>query len=227
MGFNFIAGHISEVMDHEAAGRTERALRDRFGDALPLAVPGEVFCMPDELGWSWWSGLQSFAEETLGAEGSRHIRAVDACHAVYLDIDAERALIRFADEPEPEDPPTSQHVGGNWWYRLLALFGRGPYAAPEAIGRAMLTQMILDYGAREGERGALQVGGLRGLMAELDKLLGFLGTEVHEDAVQALLRTYTDDDARVDDDPHIQCLCHAWLTGHLAVERGWPLWLMK
>jgi hypothetical protein len=44
--------------------------------------------------------------------------------------------------------------------------------------------------------------------------------------VESTLQQYSADD-RVDDDGHVQCLCHAWLTATRAVQMRAPLWLVK
>ncbi|MBS0191508.1 MAG: hypothetical protein U0573_10625 [Phycisphaerales bacterium] len=66
-----------------------------------------------------------------------------------------------------------------------------------------------------------------GVLAEANQLLDKLGTPANPDAVNALLRPYTQDDARCDDDPHIQCLCHLWLTATHALEHRQPMWCIK
>ncbi len=88
-----------------------------------------------------------------------------------------------------------------------------------------MAAMVDAYGAREGECGALQVGNLRALCDELDALLEVVQLPQSVEALTSTIESYEND--RPDDDPHIQGLCHAWITARFALENRTPLWLVK
>lgn len=225
MGFNFQVGHPRDVFEDEHAALVERDLVQRFGDRV--GTPESHFCLDDELGWPWWRDLQNLAAETL--ENADHIHAVDAWMGVYLDHDRdERVLIWPDGEPEEaEDPRPVRVIQRSWFQRLLTRLGLSRDGAALSMAESMLNDMIKANGPREGENGALQVGNLRRLKAELDALLESLGVDPTTEAVEATRMVYSEDDDRVDDDPAIQCLCHAWLTADRALRQGAPMWLLK
>lgn len=232
MGFNLRSCHGQDLFE-EDAGLYERVLRDRFGPSLRLGVPGSSMELPDEMGWSWWSELQGFAESRLGRDGSRYIRAVHAWHAVCVDADVERELLwpRGGQAESPDGPTVltaSVSRPQSFWGRLKSLFVKAP-ATQEidaAVKRAM-DEMVTKYAPRPEERNGLEVTSLRGVMSEAKALLESLSITPDDDAVRARWNVYLQDDARCDDDVHIQCLRHLWLTGNHALAHGQPMWLVK
>jgi hypothetical protein len=233
MGFNFQTGHPHDVLRN--GDEVCRLLKSTFGDDIPLGMPGERFMFhADELAWSWWGELQDFALRELGESGSLQIRGVDAWEGVYLDADIDRELLKLPRQ-EPKAEPILRLIAhttpDSFITRVRRIFGLAPKAGSEDAQRdqliAMATEMVKQMGPREGERGTLQVGNLRKLIEELESLLAKLNVEATEAAVEALRRSYADEDERVDADGHIQCLCHAWLTATYAREHRAPLWLIK
>lgn len=232
MGFNLRSGHAEEIFEEDAE-LYEQSLRERFGSSLPLGNPGNLMELRDEMGWSWWSELQQFAESRLGREESRHIRAVHAWHAVCVDAEVERELLW----PRGRQPAS---IGGatvltasagqaqSLWSRVKALFvkPRAPQEMDATLKRAM-DDMITKCTPRPEERDALEVTSLRGVVSEAKALLENLSITPNDEAVHGVWRIYLEDDARCDDDVHIQCLCHLWLTGNHALAHGQPMWLVK
>lgn len=231
MGISFIVAHPTDMFGVGIASRVVHLLRCACGADVPLGTQGVDFCLPDEMGWSWWSSLQTFAREKLGPSGSRQIAAVDAWQAAYVDADIDRVVLWLEGKRSVDQGSftleSRPNVGGSLIDRLLRRLRlrKKPALSPELD--AVVRQMVEDYGARPGERNAFQVGNLRRLMGELDALLATIGVRQTKDAVQALRRTYSESDDRCDDDPEIQCLCHAWLSASYALEVGAPLWLVK
>jgi hypothetical protein len=227
MGFNLQSGHHSEVYDGEFGEKVASALRQQLGPDIPLGAPGNLFCHGDQMGWSWWSELQSLAGERLGEAKSRCIRAVDAWNGVYVDSQLERALV-YPDGEEPP-PPRPMRVkasgGGSFWTRLKRRLGMQPQL-PAGVEEAM-QQMRIAYGAREGEGHALQISSLRGVLAEADALLRAMDVDPSREPVEALLDSYIKSPDKFDDDPGIQCLCHLWLTATHSLEHRQPMWLIK
>jgi hypothetical protein len=112
--------------------------------------------------------------------------------------------------------------------RLLEVIGvrrRAPVIPPGVEG--MMREMIKAFGTRESDAGGLQVAGLEAVFGEAEVLLSRIGCERTELAVNDLYRSYSESNERVDEDPHVQCLCHLWLTARHALERGRPMWLVK
>ena len=225
MGFNFRAGHPEDAVGD--AGAVVALVTARFGPHVPLGTPGDLFVLPDEIAWSWWSELQAFSASSLGEAKSTQIRATDAWYAVYLDVDVERDVLRSgADGVDPplavaDAPPTG------FLSRLARALGLAKNRTdPQAAAHAAMQQMVERYGARAGESNGLQVGNLRKLIEELDALVRVVGAEPTPAAVESLRESYAPDD-RADADGHVQCLCHAWLTAKHALETRSPLWLVK
>ncbi|MFU8829517.1 MAG: hypothetical protein ACNA8P_08805, partial [Phycisphaerales bacterium] len=117
-------------------------------------------------------------------------------------------------------------IGAPLWKSLLRRLRlmKPPQTSDEVA--AVLQDMIEAYGTRRGERGAVQIGNLRGLVCELSDLLRLLEINADRESVEAARVAFHSDD-RCDDDPEIQCLCHAWLTADFALRNGCPLWLIK
>lgn len=232
MGINFRSGHPTDVYEAEMASRVARMLVEHAGAKAPLGTPGESFSLPDEMGWSWWRSLQEHAANQLGSSGAPQIQATDAWNAAYVDANITR-LVLWPDGPPRAagSAPQFQAVvtsKPSLLERLRGFVGLGSaqHAPPPGLQAAM-DQMFAELGPRAGEHGSLQVGNLRALMMELNQLLGRLGVEPNQASVHALLDTYAKSDDRIDDDPEIQCLCHAWLTATHALARRSPLWLIK
>ena len=231
MGINFPAGHPRDVFTHDYADKVVRQFRQSFVTDVPLGTPGRCFCLEDEMGWSWWSCMQRFAAEKLGASGARQIAAVDAWLGVYLDTDVERVILWPEGMPAPGEADEPKLVGniasgGSWISRILRRLGRRDPGLPTKP-EAAIREMMAAHGARPGERRALQVGNLRVLTTELAAVLEAIGVDRTEAAVDALRRSYAQCEDRVDDDPEIQCLCHARLTASHAAAQRVPLWLVK
>lgn len=215
MGFNFQAGHPTGVFGAEEGQRIARQLSERFGASVPLGSGQETFCLPDELGWSWWSDLQKLARKKLGAKKCPQILAADAWSAVYIDAKVDRELLR------PDAPAEKKKPAPRW-----ELATGDPSELPASL-RSALDDMVKKLGARSDEEGGLQVGNLPLLFQELTALLQKLGTEPSESAVTKLMKSYSEDDDRIDSDTEIQCLCHAWLTAKHALDHHVPMWLVK
>ncbi|MEZ6235181.1 MAG: hypothetical protein R3B68_13415 [Phycisphaerales bacterium] len=230
MGFNFQSGHPIDLYGPEDGTKVMALLQERFGADVPLGSPGDLFVLRNELAWSWCSDLARFAGDELGEEGSQQIRGVDAWNGVYVDAAVRREVLWPGDpksESTPSEPQMVASGGGSIVSRVLGLFGiRRKQEVPPEL-RLALDEMVRAYGAREGESGALQVGNLVALIAEFERLLEHLGTPPTEESVSRLAESYAADDARCDDDGHIQCLCHAWLTAKHALDSRAPLWLLK
>lgn len=231
MGFNFVAGHPSTVLGE--GHPLEAMLIARFGRDVPIGSPGDDFCLQDELAWSWWSELQTFVLSQLGPNGSTHLRAVDAWSGAYLDLNVSREVLWMpGDEPRGgalSAPAKKGEAGGvlAWVKKLFGLKQKGPTAAAEESEvYVAIREMVEQYGARRGEENAFQVGNLRGLMGELNQLLTAIKVEPTEEAVESLLADTVSEDGP-ESRPHIQCLCHVWLTGNQALRMGAPLWLLK
>ena len=228
MGINFIAASPWSLFEDESE-KYIQALRTEVSESVPLGRDVPEFIMPDEMGWSWWSALQTLAEERLGKEGCAQICAVDAWAGVYVDAALDRKLIWLNGKPDkPKQVRVSVHQRPLPWYRRpLKWIGLAPKPElPPEIER-MMTEMVQQCGARQGEQGAFQVGNIRQLHTELTNLVSLLGHEATQESIEQLHRSYLEDDDRVDDDPEIQCLCHAWLTSRYAIEQGVPMWLLK
>jgi len=232
MGFNFQAGTPKDVFEQDHADRVTRELQTHLGIDVPLGEGIPIFCLNDELGWSWWSELQAFASDQLGSKHSRQINALDAWQAVYIDSDVDRIVV-WPDEPPKNKPgvvtvaasgPQAPRSFLTGLSRLLG-FHRKQHVPAEISNAAM--GMLNAYGPDVDERGGLQVGNLRLLMNELEALLRLIPVIPEESEVEQCMRSYSEDDNRIDDDPAIQCLCHAWLTARYALRNGVPLWLIK
>jgi hypothetical protein len=229
MGFNFVAGSPWDLFEDDLADRYVEELRLAVAESVPLGRGIPEFVIRDEMGWSWWSELQAFARERLGREGSAQIGAVDAFEGVYVDADIDRRLLWPNGKPERTESPifTMKLATQPWYRRPLQWLGLAPNSEVSPEIQSMMTQMIADYGARAGEFGALQVGNLRRLHDELSELAVFLGHDATQGPIEDLRRLYCDDEDRCDDDPEIQCLCHAWITSRYALDHGVPMWLLK
>ncbi len=230
MGFNFQAGHPNDILCDSSD--IVELLQARFGAALPLGTPGERFCLNDELAWSWWSELQTFAKSKLDESQTVQLCAVDAWHGVYIDADVVRELLWPPGTSPSDDGPQIESVtviSGGFFSRILQSLGlkrKSPDSDQQALVNSLLRSMVNDYGPRAGEKGAFQVGNLRRLIRELDLLLALLEIEASAKSVEAVSQAYWSSE-RADDDGHIQCLCHAWLTAKHAVKIRAPLWLVK
>lgn len=215
MGSNFHAGHPTGVFGAEEGHRIARQLSERFGSSVPLGTGKKVFCLPDEIGWSWWSDLQKLAKKKLGAKHCPQILCADAWTAVYVDAQVDREVIRSESSATGE----KQKPAPRWEVAT----GSASDLPPEL--RNALDQLVKNLGARSDEQGGLQVGNLPLLFQELSALLQKLGTDANAAAVQKLMTSYSGD--RAEDDPEIQCLRHAWLTAKHALEHRSPMWLVK
>lgn len=232
MGFNFQAGTIEEIFGEDPDSNTADRLKSMFGEAVPLGSGEDYYSVEDELGWSWWSELQAFGTQVLGEESTKHLNAVDAWCGVYLDVRTDRQAIWLTPENKQREsvkPKLRAHMPGETFIqRVLRKLGLRKPAGMDAEAMQAILQMTQELGARQGERHAMQIADLRGLMHELEQLLASIGVEANEEAVRAKYDYYADATAdRFDDDPHIQCLCHAWLTGRYALDHGCPMWLVK
>jgi hypothetical protein len=228
MGFNFQSGHPQDIVAD--SDEVVAILTTRFGPALPLGTPGNHFSLDDEMAWSWWNELQTFAASELGDAATPQIRATDAWYGVYVDAPVTRELLRHAGaEPEAKVISITRTPDG-LLTKLRRLIGLGAreerQSEVEAAAHQAMQAMVDQYGARAGENGALQVGNLRALIAELESLLRLINAEPTAATIEALRQSYSADD-RVDSDGHIQCLCHAWLTATHALAHKAPLWLVK
>jgi hypothetical protein len=189
--------------------------------------------MPDEMGWSWWDSLQQFAESRLGPQGSRHIRAVHAWHGVYVDAEIERELLwprgkSATPGSGPKIITASMSQPKTLWSRLRSVFVKpAPSAEIDSKMRQAMDAMIEKFTPPTAEREALEVSSLRGVVLEARALLDSLSISAEDATVHALWESYAKDDARCDEDPHIQCLCHLWLTGNHALTNAQPMWLVK
>jgi hypothetical protein len=229
MGFNFVACETVEMLGEEFADEFVHHIRSRVSPDVPMGQPGIYFCIEDEVAWSWWSKLQGLARERL--DECPNILAVDAWEGVYLDMAPERLLF-WPDGESPEQGSDDfkrgrpEEIGAPLWRRLLRglKLMKEPQTSDEVA--AVLQDMLEAYGTRRGERGAVQIGNLPGLFRELSDLLRLLEVNADRNAVEAVRVEYRSDD-RCDDDPEIQCLCHAWLTADFAIRNGCPLWLIK
>tara|TARA_Y100001933_G_scaffold226024_1_gene239730 strand:+ start:633 stop:1337 length:705 start_codon:yes stop_codon:yes gene_type:complete len=234
MGFNFLAAGIEEIMGPSDADSLASLIRANVPGDPPISKPGFEFCMRDEIGWSWWSELQQHAAQRLGDDRVQALLAVDAWTGAYLDVDCDRLLLWPDGEPDgdgSEGQPTIEVLGhrpASFFSRILRLLGigRATDAEPDPEIRGMLDAMVSNFGARDGESGAFQIASLPRLIGELDGLLRHEDIEVNEESVRRTLAEYENDD-RIDDDPHIQCLCHAWLTARVASDNACPMWLLK
>ncbi len=232
MGLNLRAGNYQELFDPDDSLITAM-LRSHLGQDVPLGEHGHTMELGDEMGWSWWNQLKDLAREQLGEGACPQIHATDAWNAVYIDAPINRMVLWADGKPAKDRPLTSTRTTdlkpASTWRRLLRRVGleRKPSKAPDDAIARIMDHLVEANGARAEERGALQVGNLRLLMAELGQLLGCIGVEATPQAVEALRRSYSDTDDRCDDDPGIQCLCHAWLTGSFALANRTPLWLIK
>ncbi|MFT3687165.1 MAG: hypothetical protein QM783_19960 [Phycisphaerales bacterium] len=224
MGFNFQSAHYTEVFGPEHGEPIAAALRKRFGPDVLLGKPNNAFCMRDEMGWSWWSRLRAAAAESLGEAATRQFHAVDAWQGVYVDAPVDRELLWPGGKPVAPQIATTGKP--SFIDRLRKLFGLAPKGDADSEMRRALEQAMKANGPREGERGALQVGSLPKLMAEAEAMLRHLNVQPTTAGVEAMLAPYAADD-RCDDDPHIQCLGHLWLTGTHAMQNRQPLWLVK
>ena len=228
MGFNFQAGHATAVFDPSHARKVSALLASQFGERVPLGNPGPAFCLPDELGWSWWKELQTLAADTLGGEGTQAIAAVDAWQGVYIDAEVTRHVLWPDGRPtEPVEPTMTVNTGGSWLSRVLRKVGLAK-PAPELPAQMLeaMEKMAAALGARPGENGGLQVASLRKLHAELGSLLERLGHDPSDAAVETLRLSYSQSESP-DADPALQCLCHARLTASHALTSRSPMWLVK
>ncbi len=226
MGFNLRSAHSTEVFDTEYGELVAAALRKRFGDHVPLGKPGNVFCMPDEMGWSWWSALGAAATLSLGEAATRQLRAVDAWQGVYIDALIDREVMRLGGDVSTPQVTTTVIGKLSFANRLRKLVGLAPKDEIPAEIRKVMDEMMRANGPRDGERGALQVGSLPKLMAEAEAMLRHLKVQPTIAGLQTMLEPYAAAD-RCDDDTHIQCLGHLWITGTHAIQNRQPLWLVK
>ncbi|MCK4871621.1 MAG: hypothetical protein KAS72_02740 [Phycisphaerales bacterium] len=233
MGLVLQAGHPNEIYGDEYGPQVAGVLKDKLGDAVPLGTPNECFDSFDglggELAWGWWSELQQLAEETLGEDATPHLTRVDAWEGVYVDVRSEPTLVWPKGEgEEPQQPAVSVTIAPEPTLvgRILQRLGLRGRGLP-ADAQAMMQAMAAEFGPREGERGALQVGDLRALREELAKLAEALGHQANDEAMLTLAREYSADDDRCDDDGGVQCLTHAWITSSKALELNAPMWVVK
>tara|TARA_E500000318_G_C3498125_1_gene187250 strand:- start:16 stop:720 length:705 start_codon:yes stop_codon:yes gene_type:complete len=234
MGFNFLAAGIEEIMEPSDADSLASLIRANVPGDPPISRPGFEFCMRDEIGWSWWSELQQYAAQRLGEDRVQALLAVDAWTGAYLDVDRDRLLLWPDGEPDAdasESQPTIEALGHqpvSFISRILRFFGigRSSDAEPDPEIRGMLDAMVSSFGAREGESGAFQIASLPRLIGELNEILAHEGIGANEESIRRALAEYENEN-RFDDDPHIQCLCHAWLTSQVAMENACPMWLLK
>lgn len=228
MGFNFVAASPWMMYEEEWANKQARALLSEVSESIPFGKDAPDFVMPNEMGWSWWSQLQVLAADRLGKEGSTQIRAIDAEEGVYVDANIDRVLIWPNGKPENAEHsrPSLVLPKTPWYRRPLQWLGLASKSDMPPEVERMLIEMIENCGARQGERGALQVGNLRLLHSELSDLATQLGYETTLDAMNNLLQSYSNDE-RYEEDIEIQCLCHAWLTSKHAIDHGVPMWLLK
>ncbi|HZW11123.1 MAG TPA: hypothetical protein VFF69_14570 [Phycisphaerales bacterium] len=235
MGLVLSACHPDEQFGEEEGGAIARLLREAFGDGVPLGQPGAAFFSDEPLGgemaWSWWSELQRFAAGALGEARVPQLLAVDAWFGVYVDVRTEPTKLRGGggeDEARPEPHRPVEGERQSVWARVLGLVGvRSERERVMDAGAAAMRQMVRELGPRDGDMGSVQAGDLRALKDELDALASHLGVEASEEAVVRLGLSYAEDDARVEEDGHVQCFCHAWVTAHRALEMGCPMWVVK
>ncbi|MBN8598033.1 MAG: hypothetical protein J0L78_10205 [Planctomycetes bacterium] len=196
---------------------------DAMGQLASLRTGSRILIASDYGG----EQLKQHAVQILGTSGSRHLAATDAWFAVYVDAPVDRLALRLRPEPVgvPEIAPLPQL---NLIEKARAAIGFPPKHNPADIaGRRALNEMYRQFGPRAGEQAVIQVSSLPGVLGEAANLLTHHGTPLQTDEVEALLSTYAENDARIDDDPHIQCLCHLWLTATHAIKHRQPLWLVK
>lgn len=232
MGFNFQAGHPQDIFGEQEAQSIIAKLSAAIDPPPPFGDPDAYYCLNDEIGWPDWSDLQVLAREQLGDEKCTQICNIDAWYGVYVDSKVDRILVpRVATKEEfraypPKLVPHSL-TKENLLQRILRRIGLRKRVTLSDEFISELQGMVDAFGARDGEQGAMQVGNLRSLNDELESLIAALGYQVSEDAIERLRRSYVEDDDRVDEDPAIQCLCHAWLTAQHAIRNKCPLWLIK
>lgn len=229
MGFNLQSACIEEVFGEEDAPQFAALIHEQAGPDVPLGTPGNGYCHHDEMGWSWWHQLKVHALDSLGPAHIKFLTAVDAWHGVYVDAPIDRLALRL--NPEPASAPSNQIVRASpptFLDKVRSAFGFAPKQRDtEDALRTVIDQMHREFGPRAGEQSVLQVSSLRGVLEEANELLAQHGTNANAADVEELLATYSSDDARVDKDPHIQCLCHLWLTATHALEHRQPMWVIK
>ncbi|MBL8886077.1 MAG: hypothetical protein JNK16_05405 [Phycisphaerales bacterium] len=227
MGFNLQSATASEVLEDEDAAEWTAFIRKHLGQSVPLGTPGNHYCHTDEMGWSWWKQLQEHATREL--DDPKNLLAVDAWFGAYFDGPIDRTVLRRRPQPASEqakDLVAATTVG--FLDRLRSMIGLTPKnLVANNAARHALNDMYRQFGPRAGEADGLQIASLRGVLDEANQLLEKLGTPANADAVNSLLESYTQDDARCETDPHIQCLCHLWLTANHALEHRQPMWCIK
>lgn len=200
MAFNFHAAPPTVAFYEDDGQRVSAKLRETFGPGVPLGDASTQYRYDRELTWAWWKMLRQFARARVETP-LRHLDAVDAWRGVYLDVEPERTVLWI-------DPADREREG------------------MDAGATGMLAKMQRRYGAREGERHALQVGSLRGLIGDLETVLSVIGCPATYEAVRALQASYEVEE-RIDEDPEIQCLADAWIAARFALDHNSPLWLIK
>lgn len=89
-------------------------------------------------------------------------------------------------------------------------------------------QMLAVCGPREGEAGALQVGNLRALKQELERVYVAVGDIAPtRESVMASIQHLEDIDDYEDEYGGLVCLHHCWYTAEITLEQQAPLWLVK
>lgn len=225
MGFSFVACHPAEMFGEEFAQGFIADLQSQVPGDVPVGYPDTYYSVDGELGYSWWERLQAFAKKKMGK--CPNLLATDAWQSLYLDMTPDQLLYYPNGSPaeyvaDDSNPGKTAHIHTGWWSRLLHRFC---FLNSSRSGDA--TDRVTDcFSTRAGEPGVFRVGNLRGLFRELSELLHLLDINADCDSVEALLAEYRSDD-HCEDDPEIQCLCHAWLTADFALRNGCPLWLIK
>lgn len=194
MGLSLQVGHPRTIFVDDYADLVLSALHEAFGPNVPLGSPNQYFCLPDEIGWSDWSDLQTLAAKKLGAGNALQIMAIDAWKGVYLDVDVDRAVLWPDGVSGPANlngtKQKNQSVfGGSRLRRVLHKMGLLPDPEQPTAIQEILMPMMKAYGPREGEENTLQVGNIKSLFVELEALLECLGIERNEHAVEMLRRS--------------------------------------
>jgi hypothetical protein len=129
----------------------------------------------------------------------------------------------------------STELGWSWW-RLLqerAAALLGPDATPHLTSMPAWRGVFLpkpveigEISGIPGDDGAICIASLASLLRELADVATALGVAFGEDAGRKMAAKYENPDL-CDDDPELQTFAQLAIGGHVAAERGQPLWVIK
>jgi hypothetical protein len=109
MGLDFTVGNPTDVFMKTYGRKVRKALESHFGSCMNLESSEEPW-YSHELGWSYWSALQSRALEIMPLEQIWHLLSMEAWKGVYLPVETPVGILEIPGDTEPLNVASLPHL---------------------------------------------------------------------------------------------------------------------